>query len=203
MTDTFDKFAARAAPAIFVVLWSTGFIGTKYVIHNAEPLTYLAIRMAIVVVLMAIICAIGRPIWPKGREIGHSIVAGILVHGIYLGGTAVAISLSIPAGLSALIPGMVGSLMVLRQNYFEPGLLFDPVISFSIVTMAVVGGSDDVKGPLLGAGAFVLLSELLWANAPQLYMILVGALLILFVLFMPDGLAGRLFRRREGATARR
>jgi drug/metabolite transporter (DMT)-like permease len=106
MTDNFDKFAARAAPAIFVVLWSTGFVGTKYVIHNADPLTYLAIRMAIVVVLMGIICAIGRPAWPDGREIGHSIVAGILVHGIYLGGTAVAISLSIPAGLSALIPGL-------------------------------------------------------------------------------------------------
>jgi len=106
MTEDFDKFAARAAPAIFVVLWSTGFIGTKYVIHNADPLTYLAIRMAIVVVLMAIICAIARPRWPDRREIGHSIVAGILVHGIYLGGTAVAISLSIPAGLSALIPGL-------------------------------------------------------------------------------------------------
>src|SRR5205085_7481433 len=106
MTDNFDKFAARAAPAIFVVLWSTGFVGTKYVIHNADPLTYLAIRMVIVVVLMGIICAIGRPTWPNGREIGHSVVAGILVHGIYLGGTAIAISLSIPAGLSALIPGL-------------------------------------------------------------------------------------------------
>lgn len=81
-------------------------VGTKYVVDNADPLTYLAIRMAIVVVLMAIICAIGRPIWPRGSEIGHSIVAGILVHGIYLGGTAIAISLSIPAGLSALIPGL-------------------------------------------------------------------------------------------------
>ena len=106
MTQDFDKFAARAAPAIFVVLWSTGFVGTKYVIHNADPLTYLAIRMAVVVVLMAIICAFTRPTWPNGREIGHSLVAGILVHGFYLGGTAVAISLSIPAGLSALIPGL-------------------------------------------------------------------------------------------------
>ncbi|HKU08569.1 MAG TPA: DMT family transporter [Bradyrhizobium sp.] len=106
MTQDFDKFAARAAPAIFVVLWSTGFIGTKYVIHNADPLTYLAIRMAIVVVLMAIICAIGRPTWPNAREIGHSAIAGILVHGFYLGGTAIAIALSIPAGLSALIPGL-------------------------------------------------------------------------------------------------
>ena len=56
MNQDFDKFAARAAPAIFVLLWSTGFIGTKYVVHNAEPLTYLAIRMALVVALMAIIC---------------------------------------------------------------------------------------------------------------------------------------------------
>lgn len=106
MTQDIDKFAARAAPAIFVVLWSTGFVGTKYVVDNADPLTYLAIRMAIVVVLMAIICAIVRPAWPRGSEIGHSIAAGILVHGVYLGGTAIAISLSIPAGLSALIPGL-------------------------------------------------------------------------------------------------
>ncbi len=62
--------------------------------------------MALVVVLMAVICAVVRPVWPNRIEIGHSIVAGILVHGIYLGGTAVAISLSIPAGLSALIPGL-------------------------------------------------------------------------------------------------
>src|SRR3954469_7866068 len=106
MNQDFDKLAARAAPAIFVLLWSTGFIGTKYVINNADPLTYLAIRMALVVVLMAVICAVVRPVWPNRPEIGHSIVAGILVHGFYLGGTAVAISLSIPAGLSALIPGL-------------------------------------------------------------------------------------------------
>jgi branched-chain amino acid transport system permease protein len=101
--------------------------------------------------------------------------------------------------LSALIPGAVGSVMVLRQNYFEPAQIFDPVISFSIVTMAVVGGSEDVKGPLLGAGAFVLLSELLWANAPQLYMVLVGLLLIVFVLFAPQGLSGLIPARRREA----
>ena len=49
MSKTIENLAARAAPAIFVVLWSTGFIGTKYVLNDAEPLTYLAIRMAIVV----------------------------------------------------------------------------------------------------------------------------------------------------------
>jgi drug/metabolite transporter (DMT)-like permease len=106
MRNDLDKFAARAAPAVFVLLWSTGFIGTKYVLRNAEPLTYLAIRMGLVVGLMVIIAAIGRPKWPDLAGVGHSVAAGLLVHGFYLGGTAVAISLSIPAGLSALMPGL-------------------------------------------------------------------------------------------------
>src|SRR3954451_17830388 len=100
------KLAARAAPAIFVVLWSTGFIATKYVLRDAEPLSYLAIRMALVVALMAIIVLVARPRWPDRTGIAHSVVAGILVHGFYLGGTAIAIAHSIPAGLSALIPGL-------------------------------------------------------------------------------------------------
>src|SRR6201991_4711900 len=106
MNKDFENFAARAAPAIFVVLWSTGFVATKYVLRDAEPLTYLAIRMAVVVVLMAIIVAVARPKWPDRSGIAHSVVAGILVHGFYLGGTAVAIAHSVPAGLSALIPGL-------------------------------------------------------------------------------------------------
>ncbi|WP_027527208.1 DMT family transporter [Bradyrhizobium sp. Ec3.3] len=101
-----ENWAARAAPVLFVLLWSTGFIATKSVVNNADPLTYLAIRMAIVVGLMAIIVAIARPKWPDGTGIAHSAVAGILVHGFYLGGTAIAIAHSIPAGLSALIPGL-------------------------------------------------------------------------------------------------
>ncbi len=106
MSPDIEKLAARAAPALFVVLWSTGFIGTKYVLSGAEPLTYLAIRMMLVVVLMAVIAAIARPRWPDREGIWHSVVAGILVHGFYLGGTAIAIAHSIPAGLSALIPGL-------------------------------------------------------------------------------------------------
>jgi drug/metabolite transporter (DMT)-like permease len=106
MKSDADNLAARAAPAIFVVLWSTGFIATKYVLNSAEPLTYLAIRMAVVVALMAIIAGLARPRWPDRIGVAHSVVAGILVHGFYLGGTAIAIAHSIPAGLSALIPGL-------------------------------------------------------------------------------------------------
>jgi drug/metabolite transporter (DMT)-like permease len=62
--------------------------------------------MMMVVVLMAGIVAIWRPMWPDRSGIIHSAIAGILVHGFYLGGTSVAIYLSVPAGLSALIPGL-------------------------------------------------------------------------------------------------
>jgi drug/metabolite transporter (DMT)-like permease len=106
MSDRFAQFAARSAPALFVVLWSTGFVGTKYALTGAEPLTYLAIRMVIVVALMGLIVALMRPQWPSRKGIGHSIVAGLLVHGFYLAGTAVAIAHHVPAGLSALIPGL-------------------------------------------------------------------------------------------------
>ncbi|WBU28357.1 DMT family transporter [Rhodopseudomonas palustris] len=106
MNRNAEHLAGRAAPAVFVVLWSTGFIGTKYALAGAEPLTYLSIRMIAVVSLIAVIAAIARPRWPNLAGVGHSIVAGLLVHGVYLAGTSVAIAHSVPAGLSALIPGL-------------------------------------------------------------------------------------------------
>lgn len=97
--------------------------------------------------------------------------------------------------LSAIVPGMVGAVMVLRSSYFEPLQVFSPVVSFSVVTMAIIGGSDDAPGPILGALFLVILSELLWANAPEIYMILLGLLLMAFVLFAPEGIYGRIARR--------
>lgn len=97
--------------------------------------------------------------------------------------------------ISAVIPGMVGALMALRSTYFETLQVFNPLVSFTIVTMAIIGGSDDARGPILGAGLLVLLSELLWANWPALYMIMLGALLIAFVLTMPYGIVGYLTQR--------
>lgn len=100
-------------------------------------------------------------------------------------------------GLSSIIPGMVGGVMVLRSSYFEPVPIFDPIISLTIVTMAILGGSDDTRGPILGAGLLLLVSETLWVQAPQLYMVILGLLLIAFVLFAPDGISGRLLRQRS------
>jgi branched-chain amino acid transport system permease protein len=99
--------------------------------------------------------------------------------------------------LSAAIPGMVGAVLALRTTYFEPLQAFTPAISFATVTMAIIGGSDDARGPILGALFLGLLSELLWASAPEVYMILLGLVLIGFVLLAPAGICGWLPRSRS------
>jgi branched-chain amino acid transport system permease protein len=105
--------------------------------------------------------------------------------------------------LSAAIPGAVGGVMALRATYFEPRIVFDPMISFSMIAMTIIGGSDDLRGPILGAVLLTALSELLWANAPQLYMIILGVLLVVFVRLLPEGIGGLLTRgiRRRARAA--
>lgn len=101
-----ETLIGRAAPIVFVLLWSTGFIGTKYVLNGAEPLTYLTVRMMLAAAIMAVVVAWVRPAWPDRAGIGHSIVAGLLVQGLYLAGTVFAVAHKVPVGLSALIPGL-------------------------------------------------------------------------------------------------
>jgi drug/metabolite transporter (DMT)-like permease len=100
------QLAITTAPVVFVLLWSTGFIGARYGLPYIEPLTFLAVRMAFVVLLMAAIALLGGARFPSGSEIGQSIAAGAMVHGLYLGGVFTAISQGVPAGISALIPGL-------------------------------------------------------------------------------------------------
>jgi len=112
------KLAITAAPVLFVLLWSTGFIGARYGLPYIEPMTFLAVRMAFVVLVMTAIALIARAPWPRGPEIGHSVVAGLLVHGLYLGGVFIAISQGVPAGISALIPGLQPILTSTIANRF-------------------------------------------------------------------------------------
>jgi branched-chain amino acid transport system permease protein len=98
---------------------------------------------------------------------------------------------------SAVIPGMIGGLMAMRSTYFDVLQVFNPTISFSIVTMAIIGGAGDARGPILGALFMLGLAELLWSTAPQLYFILLGLFLIGFVLFAPNGLIGLIKRRKQ------
>jgi len=103
MPRTLEEFAVFSAPAVFVLLWASGFIGAKLGLGYAEPLTFLALRMITVVVLLAIIIAATRPKWPHANGLMHSAATGLMVHGLYLGGVFVAIENGLSAGLVALI----------------------------------------------------------------------------------------------------
>ena len=98
-----ENLAIYAAPALFVVLWASGFVGAKFGMPYVEPLTFLTLRMGAVVFLLAILAFITRPTWPDLAGFKHSIIAGLLVHGLYLGGVFISIDRRLPAGLSALV----------------------------------------------------------------------------------------------------
>ena len=103
MSGPIEKFAVFATPGVFVVLWASGFIGAKFGLSYAEPMTFLTIRMAAVALLIGIVIVLTRPPWPSRRGILHSAITGIFVHGLYLGGVFVAIDQQLPAGLVALV----------------------------------------------------------------------------------------------------
>ena len=103
--------------------------------------------------------------------------------------------------LSAAIPGMVGAVMALRSTYFVVGQVFDPMVSVTVIAMALIGGGDTARGPVLGVLFLALLSELLWAQAPLLYMIILGAILVVFVLLVPEGVIGLARRLRRAETS--
>src|ERR1700674_1868111 len=98
-----NRLAIFAAPGVFLVLWASGFIGAKFGMPYAEPMTFLFIRMAAVVVLIGVIVLVMRPPWPNRAGVRHSALTGLLVHGCYLGGVFVALDNRLPAGLVALV----------------------------------------------------------------------------------------------------
>ncbi len=97
----------RLTPLLFVLLWSTGFIGAKYGLPYAEPLTFLVSRYVLVIVLMSVLALAMRAPWPASpREALHIGVTGLLVQALYLGGVFMSIHRGLPAGISALVVGM-------------------------------------------------------------------------------------------------
>ena len=107
MSERGDQTLRSVAPALFVLLWSTGFIGAKLGLPYAEPLGFLLLRFAIVIGLLLSAALLLRRRWPSGTvQILHLAAAGVMLHGGYLGGVFSAIHRGMSAGLVALIVGM-------------------------------------------------------------------------------------------------
>ena len=104
--------------------------------------------------------------------------------------------------LSAAFMGAIGGAMAPRWTYLDPQV-FNPLVSFQTVIMALLGGPATVAGPILGAVFLGLLSEILLVKFRYLYMLTLGLVLIVVVLVLPGGLAGLVRRRRPACGSPR
>jgi drug/metabolite transporter (DMT)-like permease len=108
----------RFYPFLFVFLWSTGFVGAKFGLPYAEPLSFLLTRYGFVISLMLVIALATRAPWPTApMQWVHIGVSGILVQAVYLGGVIVAIKHGLPAGVTALVVGVQPLLTALGAGW--------------------------------------------------------------------------------------
>jgi drug/metabolite transporter (DMT)-like permease len=175
---------STAAPWIFVLLWSTGFIGARFGLPYIEPFTFLLIRFLIATSLLALIVVALRAPWPRTRgDAGHAAVVGLLLHGGYLGGVFFAIDRGMPAGLSALIV----SLQPVLTAIVAPTLLGERV-----------GGRQWVGLGLGLVGVALVVSEKLFV--PGATATITGGALIAAAIALVSTTAGTLYQKRYGGA---
>jgi branched-chain amino acid transport system permease protein len=105
--------------------------------------------------------------------------------------------------ISALFMGAAGAIMATRWTYIDPKIAFNPLISFMPVLMAIFGGIRYLYGPVIGAAFFAYVEEFLITRFPYHYMLIFGVIMLVAILYMPDGLVGliqKLWKRTSGET---
>jgi branched-chain amino acid transport system permease protein len=108
---------------------------------------------------------------------------------------------TITFAVSAIFMGAAGSVMATRWTYIDPRIAFNPLISFMPVLMAIFGGIGQLYGPIIGAAIFTYLEEFLITRFPYHYMLIFGIILVVAILYMPEGLVGliqKLWKRISG-----
>jgi branched-chain amino acid transport system permease protein len=92
--------------------------------------------------------------------------------------------------VSAVFMGAAGAIWAVRLTYIDPYIAFDPLNSFVPVLMAIFGGIGELYGPILGAAVFSYLREILITKFAYYYMLLIGIILLVAILYLPNGLVG-------------
>jgi drug/metabolite transporter (DMT)-like permease len=175
------SFWLRIMPMLFVLLWSTGFIGSRYATPYAEPFTFLSLRMAIVALLLLLAAWLMRAPWPRNIvDIRNIAITGLLVHAGYLSGVMLALKNNMPVGLIALITCLQPILTALAA-----GPMFGEKISSRQWLGLFLG--------LIGVG-LVVGSKLQSAHAPTL----LGMSQSVFALLSIT--AGTLYQKRHGSN---
>ncbi len=96
--------------------------------------------------------------------------------------------------LSAVMAGPAGAIYASSVSYIEPGDVFDLVLTVEPIIMAMLGGAGTVAGPVLGAALFLALEQTVWANFLSVHAAVLGAVVVVLAIFLPEGVLGRLRR---------
>ena len=158
---------ATAIAPLFVVMWSTGFIGAKLGLPHAEPMTFLSLRFALTVMALAVWVRLANAPWPSWRQTVDAALIGLLVHGVYLGGVFQAIAWGTEAGVSALIVGLQPVVTCLLASRFlgerlspveKIGMLLGTAGVCLVVLRKLDAGIGDIWGVLLCIAALMAIS---------------------------------------------
>lgn len=103
---TASRLWIAATPGVFVVLWSTGYLGARLGTPYVEPMTFLSLRFAAATAVLGAVALIVRSPWPSARDAVHAALAGMLLQGLYLGGVFAAIDRGLNLGIAALVVGL-------------------------------------------------------------------------------------------------
>lgn len=129
---------AQFVPALFVLLWSTGFIGARLGAPYSEPMTFLSIRFGVVLALLIPLALFLRAKWPSPREAFHAFMTGLMIHGLYLVGVFWAIDNGMPAGLTALVMGLQPILTAFfARAILKEAITKNHIIGFVLGTLGI------------------------------------------------------------------
>ena len=96
--------------------------------------------------------------------------------------------------VSAFFMGSAGAVMATKWTYIDPGIAFNPFYSFMPVLMAIFGGMGQLFGPVIGATLFTYFEEFLITRIPELYMLFFGIVMVIAILYLPDGVVGLILK---------
>jgi branched-chain amino acid transport system permease protein len=161
----------------------TGTVGRVLNVVPERDTIYLTVLLLAVLAVLASILVrrsrFGLAMAGIGADEQRAQTLGVNTRLVKIGGFAI----------TAAFAGAVGAAMAVRWTYIDPATVFNPFIGFQTVLIALIGGAATLWGPLIAAVVFSLLAETLRLQVPQLYMMVLGLLLILSVLYLPSGLA--------------
>lgn len=157
----------RLAPALFVLLWSTGWLVAKFAVAHADPLTFMAARHALAALAFTGVCLAVGARWPRTRQAAvTAMVSGVFLHGLYLAGVWWAIGQGVPAGLSGIIAGLQPLLTALAAPFLigerlRPLQKVGIVIGFAGILIAISPQLlDTLERGLAGLGLPVIVNLL-------------------------------------------